>query len=79
MEWWENGVKVGEFEKHREPDPDYAILYADYIARNPKSIYGKPSPKSDFMFRIKPSEGIRSGEIRVTDNFGVTYIQKVEW
>ena len=79
VEWWENGVKVGEFEKHREPDPDYAILYADYIARNPKSIYGKPSPKSDFMFRIKPSEGIRSGEIRVTDNFGVTYIQKVEW
>ena len=79
VEWWENGVKVGEFEKHKEPDPDYAILYADYIARHPKSKYGKPHPKSDYMFRIKPSEGVRSGEIRVTDNFGVTYTQKVEW
>lgn len=78
VEWWENGVKVGEFEKHREPDSDYAILYADYIARHPKSKYGKPG-KSDFMFRIKPSEGVRSGEIRVTDNFGTTYSEKVEW
>jgi hypothetical protein len=31
------------------------------------------------MFRIKPSEGVQSGEIRVTDNFGVTYTEKVEW
>ena len=31
------------------------------------------------MFRIKPAEGVHSGEIRVTDNFGKTYTQKVEW
>jgi hypothetical protein len=31
------------------------------------------------MFNIKPSEGCRSGEVRVTDNFGVTYVQTVEW
>jgi hypothetical protein len=31
------------------------------------------------MFHIKPSEGVRSGEVRVTDNFGKTYVQKVEW
>ena len=79
VEWWENGVKVGEFEKYKEPDPDYAILYAEYIAKHPKSQYGKPHPKSDYMFRVKPSEGVRSGEIKVTDNFGVTYTQKVEW
>jgi hypothetical protein len=28
---------------------------------------------------VKPSAGVRSGEIRVTDQFGVTYTQKVEW
>jgi hypothetical protein len=26
-----------------------------------------------------PTAGVRSGEIRVTDQFGKTYIQKVEW
>jgi hypothetical protein len=40
--------------------------------------YTKPS-KSSRMFRIKPSEGVRSGEIRVTDNFGHTYTCKIEW
>jgi hypothetical protein len=31
------------------------------------------------MFRVKPSEGVRSGEIRVKDNFGKEYTCKLEW
>ena len=40
--------------------------------------YTKPN-KSRYMFRVKPSEGVRSGEIRVKDNFGKEYTCKVEW
>ena len=79
IEWWENGVKVGDFEKYPETDLNYLKIYEEYKALYPKSGYGKPHGKSDYMFRIKPSEGVRSGEIRVTDNFGVTYTEKVEW
>ena len=78
VEWWENGVKVGEFEKHKDTDLNYLKLIEEEKAKNPKSNL-KPNPKSDYMFRIKPSEGVRSGEIRVTDNFGVTYTETVEW
>lgn len=80
IEWWENGIKVGEFEKNAEVDPDYVRLHAEKLShlRGRAAEYAQPI-KSDYMFRIKPSEGIRKGEIRVTDNFGVTYTEKVEW
>ena len=80
VEWWENGQKVGEFEKFSEFDPAYVKLHTEQLGhlRGLAAKYAKPS-KSRYMFRIKPSEGVRSGEIRVTDNFGVTYTEKVEW
>ncbi len=80
VEWWENGTKVGEFEHFAEPDPAYVELHATKLThlKGTAAKYAKPS-KSRYMFRIKPSEGVRSGEIRVTDNFGTTYTQKVEW
>ena len=91
-EWWENGKKVATFEQHREEDLDAIEInksVAHLAAKADPSIcwtsskgkvhdYTKPN-RSRYMFRIKPSEGVRSGEIRVTDNFGVTYIEKVEW
>ena len=40
--------------------------------------YAKPA-KSNYMFRVKPSEGVHNGQIRVTDNFGVTYTENVAW
>ena len=46
--------------------------------RGTAAKYAKPA-KSRYMFRVKPSEGVRSGEVRVTDNFGKTYTEKVEW
>ncbi len=80
IEWWENGTKVGTFEKVEEFDPDYLELHAAKLThlKGRAGEYAKPA-KSDYMFRIKPSEGVRSGEIRVTDNFGVTYSEKIEW
>jgi len=55
-------------------------LHAEKLGhlRGRAAKYAQPQ-KSDYIFRIKPSEGVRSGEIRVTDNFGVTYTEKVEW
>ena len=80
IEWWENGQKVGEFEKFSELDPEYVKIHSERLGhlRGLAAKYAKPS-KSRYMYRCKPSEGVRSGEIRVTDSFGVTYTEKVEW
>jgi hypothetical protein len=82
IEWWENGQKVAEMEHAKgEFDPDYLKIYAEHqqekLGKTERN-YSKPV-KSPYLFRVKPSEGVRSGEIRVTDQFGVTYTQKVEW
>lgn len=77
VEWWENGVKVGQMEAHDALDPDYVDLYATVTNKTTRK-YCKPV-NSFHMFRIKPSEGIREGEVRVTDRFGNLYIQKVSW
>ena len=81
-EWWENGVKVGDMTHKFEKD---IAFVEDHNEKGPHILGGRD--KSDKakpynahgMFHIKPSEGARSGEVRVTDNFGKTYIQKVEW
>lgn len=80
IEWWVDGKKIGEFEKSEEFDPDYLKLHAEKLGhlRGRAAKYAQPQ-KSDYIFRIKPGEGVRRGEIRVTDNFGVTYTEKVEW
>ena len=80
VEWWENGTKVATFEKHAEEDPDYLLMHSTRLThlKGTAAKYARPT-KSDYMFRVKPSEGVRSGEIRVTDNFGVTYTEKIEW
>ena len=80
IEWWENGQKVSTFEKSKELDPDYVELHAAKLThlKGTAAKYAQPA-KSDYIFRVMPSEGVRSGEIRVTDNFGVTYTEKVEW
>lgn len=91
-EWWENGKKVATLEQHKEEDLDAIEInksVAHLAAKADPSIcwtsskgkvhdYTKPN-RSRYMFRVKPSEGVRSGEIRVTDNFGKTYTCKVEW
>ncbi len=79
-EWWENGQKVGEMT--HLPEKDIAYL-EDYAKQGPflgRKGDDKAIPhEAHGTFHIKPSKGVRSGEVRVTDNFGRTYIQKVEW
>ena len=81
-EWWENGVKVADMVcSGKEFDPDYLKIYAQHNSEkmgNTERKYSKPA-KVPFLFRVVPTAGVRSGEVRVTDNFGKTYIQKVEW
>jgi hypothetical protein len=80
-EWWENGKKVGVMTHKFEKD----IAFVE--DHNEKGAYTIGKSKDDKarpynahgMFHIKPSEGVYSGEVRVTDNFGRTYIQKVAW
>lgn len=81
-EWWENGVKVADMKSTgKEFDIDYLKIYAQHNEQKlgqTERKYSKPA-KVPFLFRVVPTAGVRSGEIRVTDQFGKTYIQKVEW
>ena len=81
-EWWENGKKVGEMTHKFEKDiaflEDHAIKGPHLYSPKSKHDTAKPY-NAHGMFHIKPSEGVRSGEVRVTDNFGNTYIENVEW
>lgn len=77
-EWWENGVKVADMEKVQDLDVEYAERYDAWKQQtDSKERWGEPKPAT--MFRIKPSEGVRKGEVRVTDYFGNTFTQSVEW
>ena len=77
-EWWENGVKVAELEPVKDYDIDYQESYAAWKQQeNSNQKWGEQ--KQTLMFRIRPSEGVRNGEVRVTDYFGNIYTQPVEW
>ena len=82
IEWWENGQKVAEMEHAKgEFDPDYLKIYAQHQQQKlgkTERNYSKPV-KTPYLFRVKPSAGVREGEIRVTDHFGITYTEKVAW
>ena len=81
-EWWENGVKVADMKSaSKEYDVDYLKIYAEHNKQklgNTERKYSKPA-KVPFLFKVVPTAGVRSGEVRVTDNFGRTYVQKIEW
>lgn len=77
-QWWENGVKVADLEKVEDYDVEYKERYAAWKQQtDPREMWEEQ--KTTTMFRIVPSEGVRKGEVRVTDYFGNTYIQPVEW
>ena len=79
-EWWENGKKVADMVNKPEKDVAYLENYAKYGPFLGRKGDDKAIPHNAHgTFHIKPSEGVRSGEVRVTDNFGVTYIEKIEW
>ena len=79
-EWWENGKKVADMINKPEKDVAYLENHAKYGPFLGRKGDDKAIPHNAHgTFHIKPSEGVRSGEVRVTDNFGVTYIEKIEW
>lgn len=78
-EWYENGQEVCDMEHHPEHDPDYEAI-ADSLGHleGRAADYAKPT-ESQYMFRVVPSGKTREGEVRVKDNFGNLWTQKVVW
>lgn len=77
VEWWENGQKVSEMKQVKMTDPDYEDMYSE-VKNATTRKYCKPV-MCENMFEAVPSDNARSGEVHVTDNFGVTYIAKIQW
>lgn len=75
--WYENGVKVADMEFTPGVDYSYKELYDAYDNQTNRK-YCTPSEES-VMFSVTPSPGASSGEIRVSDMFGNTYTQTVNW
>lgn len=74
VEWWEDGVKKGNMVKADGTDPMYVILF-----RENGSVGSTPTENDTrHLFRYTPSKDAVSGEVRVTDRFGTTWVQKVE-
>ena len=76
-EWYENGVKVADMEPTPGVDLDYKELFDAYDNKTNRK-YCTPSVECD-IFSVTPSEGVTSGEIRVTDLFGNVYTQQINW
>ena len=76
-EWYENGVKVSDMDFTPGVDYAYKELYDAYNNKTNRK-YCEPSKESR-MFSVTPSEGVKGGEIRVTDLFGNTYTQTINW
>lgn len=76
-EWWENGRKVSDMQKWDGNDPDYVKLISTITDEYTLEL-AKPA-KSRHLFRVQPSEGAVSGEVRVSDKFGNVYIKSISW
>ena len=77
VEWWENGQKVSDMKPVKMADPDYEDMYSE-VKNATTRKYCQPVICEN-MFEAVPSDNARSGEVHVTDNFGVTYIAKIQW
>lgn len=77
VEWWENGKKVADMRQTEMEDPDYVDIFTE-VKNATTRKYCAPQ-KSHNMFEIMPSANARSGEVHVTDKFGVTYISEIQW
>lgn len=76
-EWWENGQKVADMQKWDGNDPDYVKLISTITDEYTLEL-AQPA-KSRFLFKVQPSEGAVSGEVRVSDKFGNVYIKSISW
>ena len=80
-QWYENGELKGQMQLYTEKDPMYQKEYDKYVAAgSPDPAVGKPGPNDTrHLFRIRPSDGCTSGEVRVTDRFDKTWTQTCTW
>lgn len=80
-QWYENGELKGRMQLYTEKDPMYQKEYDKYVAAgSPDPAVGKPGPyDTRHLFRIRPSDGCTSGEVRVTDRFGKEWTQTCTW
>ncbi len=72
-EWWENGHKVADMQRRSHIDPNFDREYR-------AAHKGEPTVEMVWhMFRVKPSDGVTSGTVKVTDRFGKLHSQDISW
>lgn len=77
-EWWENGRKVCDMEDMHN------ILGLEPLAlwtyeNIQKILYDASFQYRYHLFRAKPTPGVKSGEVHVTDRFGEEYVRQISW
>lgn len=76
-QWYENGVKVADMKLTPGVDLAYLDIF-NSITNKTTRKYCTPADNAN-IFTVTPTSGVREGEVRVTDLFGNTYIEKVSW
>ena len=74
--WYENGVPVAEMTLFEGIDPGYQKIF-DKVENKTTRRYC--APHETRLWKVTPSAGCTSGEVRVSDMFGNEYIQKINW
>lgn len=69
--WYEDGEYVSDMEYCPGTDPEYVALYEACDNKTTRK-YCKPATDCN-IFRIIPTPGVKTGEIRVKDQFGNEY------
>jgi hypothetical protein len=76
-QWYENGVKVADMKLTPGVDLAYLDIF-NSITNKTTRKYCTPADNAN-IFTVTPTPEVREGEVRVTDLFGNTYIEKVSW
>jgi hypothetical protein len=64
-------------ERWNAKDPGYVKLISDITDKYLLEL-AQPAV-SRYLFRIKPSAGVSTGEVRVEDKFGNVYVKSISW
>lgn len=86
-EWWVNGRKVAQFERvvtgrDATIEPYYAKLFPEWETMGVIGFRKVEYPRTSncmHLFKVLPEEGVREGEIHLTDRWGRSYVRKVRW
>lgn len=74
IEYWVNGKKVCDMEQFSGFDPDARAMYADRSKLKHQYVWAS---ETDHLFRAPATGNEDNAEVRATDPFGRTYIEKV--